>query len=358
MYRIELKALGGLVAEDMNAEQGVQGLPVRSIESTDLGFAQGDALRVEDVTRILHLSRNTVYKLARTGELPSYRVGRQMRFRYDDVRKRLEGAAADTLEAPSGQACPAEPGVVPVPADVFDEVPSWARGSIVVGGQDMVADVLANYMAGLGVKVLRSHTNDYMSLARMYAGGVHASVVSLWSEHDRAYNAPYLRTLLPGVPAIALRLFKRKVGLTVGAGNPLGIYEWSDLLKPGVVIANRERGAAARVLLDEKLKYLEARGDALAGYDRPAASELAQALMVSRGLAGVAVTTAKAAGKLKGMEFIPMQEGVVDLVVLKTPATAPFIKAARSLLRTAAFRSEFDGAMYDTHLMGEEIYEC
>ncbi len=348
------------MAEDTNAEHAVQGLPARPIESTDLGFAQGDALRVEDVTRILHLSRNTVYKLARTGELPSYRVGRQMRFRYDDVRRHLEGAVAGSGEGPAGScgSGTAEPGIVPVPADVLDEVPAWVRGSIVVGGQDMVADVLANYLAGLGVKALRSHTNDYMSLARMYAGGAHAAVVGLWSEHDRAYNAPYLRALLPGVPAVAFRLFKRKVGFTVGAGNPLGLYEWADLLKPGVVIANRERGAAARVLLDEKLKYLEARGDALAGYDRPAASELAQALMVSRGLASVAVTSAKPARQLKSVEFVAMQEETVDLVVLKTPATSTFIKAARSLLRTAAFRSEFDGSLYDTRLMGESVYEC
>ena len=340
------------MAENVDAADQAQVSPAQRIEATDLGFAQGDALRVEDVTRILHVSRNTVYKLARTGELPSYRVGRQMRFRYDDVRARLEGVAADQ-ETKAAVASRADE-----PSDVLDEVPSWMRGSIVVGGQEIVADMLANYLAGLGVKALRCHTNDYMSLARMYTGGAHAAVVGLWSERDCAYNAPYLRTLLPGVPAISFRLFKRKVGFTVAAGNPLGLYEWGDLLKPGVVIANRERGAGPRVLLDEKLKYLEARADVLAGYDRPAASELAQALMVSRGLANVAVTSAKSARQLRGLEFVPMQDETVDLVVLKTPATASFIKAARSLLRTAAFRSEFDAAVYETRLMGEPVYEC
>lgn len=346
------------MAENVNAADQAQALPAQRIEATDLGFAQGDALRVEDVTRILHVSRNTVYKLARTGELPSYRVGRQMRFRYDDVRARLESVAASQETKAAIASGADEPSDVPVPSDVLDEVPSWMRGSIVVGGQEIVADMLANYLAGLGVKALRCHTNDYMSLARMYIGGAHAAVVGLWSERDCAYNAPYLRTLLPGVPAISFRLFKRKVGFTVAAGNPLGLYEWGDLLKPGVVIANRERGAGPRVLLDEKLKYLEARADVLAGYDRPAASELAQALMVSRGLANVAVTSAKPARQLRGLEFVPMQDETVDLVVLKTPATASFIKAARSLLRTAAFRSEFDAAVYETRLMGEPVYEC
>lgn len=346
------------MAEDQMGAVEAAPTPQR-IESTDLGFAQGDALRVEDVTRILHLSRNTVYKLAREGELPFYKVGRQMRFRYDDVRRRLESNMPERPASPEDAAGPQQShDTVPVPADVLEELPAWAKGSVVVGGQDMAADVLANYLASLGVKALRSHANDYMSLARMYTGGGHAAVVGLWSERDAAYNTPYLRTFLPGVPAIAFRLFKRQVGLTVAAHNPLGLFEWGDLLKPEVVIANRERGAAARVLLDEKLKYLEARADALRGYDKPAASELAQALMVSRGLANVAITTGKPARQLRSLEFVPMQQETVDLVVLKTPGTEAFIKAARSLLRTAAFRSEFDPMLYDTRLMGEAVYEC
>ena len=112
------------MAENVNAADQAQALPAQRIEATDLGFAQGDALRVEDVTRILHVSRNTVYKLARTGELPSYRVGRQMRFRYDDVRARLESVAASQETKAAVASGADEPSDVPVPSDVFDEVPS------------------------------------------------------------------------------------------------------------------------------------------------------------------------------------------------------------------------------------------
>ena len=47
------------MAENIDAANQAQALPAQRIEATDLGFAQGDALRVEDVTRILHVSRNT-----------------------------------------------------------------------------------------------------------------------------------------------------------------------------------------------------------------------------------------------------------------------------------------------------------
>lgn len=352
-----------------------------NIVATDLAFAEGEALRVEDVVRILHLSRNTVYKLAREGTLPSFRVGRQIRFRYDDVRARLESTAAPLPAPPAAPPGPeGEPpdegapatsaavGTRPAAAlppldppnanELVDELPSWARGSVVVGGQSLAGDVLANYLSGLGVKVLRSHANAYASLARMYLGSCHAAVVDLWSERDRAYNTPYVRRFLPGVPAVAFRLFKQRVGFTVPARNPKGLATWNDLLKPGVQVANRERGAGTRVLLDEKLKYLEARGDRLGGYNRPVSSELAQALLVARGMADVAVTSEKPAQQVKGLSFVPLQDETSDLVVLNVPETAPFVKAVRSLLRTEAFRREFDPGLYDVRLMGEVVYEC
>lgn len=299
--------------------------------------------------RILHLSRNTVYKLAREGTLPSFRVGRQMRFRYEDVRARLEGSAAP---APREAAAGVDSN------ELVEEMPSWARGSLVVGGQSMAGDVLANYLSGLGVKVLRAHANAYVSLARMYLGSCHAAVVDLWSEADGAYNAPYFRRMLPGVSAVAFRLYKQRVGFTVPARNPHALLAWADLLDDGVRVANRERGAGTRVLLDEKLKYLEARADLIAGYDRPVASELAQALMVARGLADVALTSEKPFRRVKGLDFVPLQEETTDLVVLRTPETASLVKAVRSLLRTDAFREEFDATLYDTRLMGEVVYEC
>ena len=339
-------------------------LKSQSIALSDLSFADGDALRVEDVMRILHLSRNTVYKLARDGSLPSYRVGRQIRFRYEDVRIKLESTADVPTDQDAAQnersAHPAnpEPAHLAPASDVLDKLPTWARDSRIVGGQDMAADVLANYLASLGIKNLRSHDNAYVSLARMYMGTCDAAVVDLWSESERRYNAPYLRQMLPGVPSVLFRLYKRRIGFTVPARNPLGIRSWIDLIKPEISLANREHGSGPRVLLDEKLKYLEANCDAIEGYSRTVSSELAASLLVARGLANVAITSEKPFRQVKGLDFIPAQDEYVDLAILKTPQTKHLIQAVRSLLRTDAFRSEFDPSIYDTSLTGEIVYEC
>ena len=340
--------------------------PAETDELIDISMGKGEALRVEDVMRLLHLGRTTVYKMVREGELPSYRVGRQVRFRYDDIMTRVGGLPS---ERPSTASVPATTSVItpevepaqeefsgPYP-DVLDELPSWMRGSLVVGGEDMSADILANYLPGLGCKAVRSHANGYVSLARMYLGTVHAAAVSLWSGEEERYNLPFVRALLPGMPVIVMRLVRKRVGFTVRRKGSFAPAGWSDLLAPGVRIANRERGAEARVLLDEHMTYLEADPSGIAGYDKVVTSEFAQALLVARGMADVAVTSERPYRQMDGLDFIPLQDASCDLVIARTAQTAGLIRAARSLLRTEAFRSEFDASIYDTSTSGDVLYE-
>ena len=42
-------------------------------------------MNAEEVARYLHLGKNTVYQLAKTGKLASYHVGRKLKFTIEDV---------------------------------------------------------------------------------------------------------------------------------------------------------------------------------------------------------------------------------------------------------------------------------
>lgn len=44
-----------------------------------------DALTAEEVAKMLRVSKNSVYRLAQSGELASYRVGRKLRFTLCDI---------------------------------------------------------------------------------------------------------------------------------------------------------------------------------------------------------------------------------------------------------------------------------
>ena len=49
-----------------------------------------DALTAEEVAEMLRVSKNSVYRLAQSGELASYRVGRKLRFTLRDVEEYIQ----------------------------------------------------------------------------------------------------------------------------------------------------------------------------------------------------------------------------------------------------------------------------
>ena len=49
-----------------------------------------DALDAEEVAKMLRISKNSVYRLAQTGELPSYRVERKLRFTLQTSKRTRE----------------------------------------------------------------------------------------------------------------------------------------------------------------------------------------------------------------------------------------------------------------------------
>ena len=64
----------------------------------------------------------------------------------------------------------------------------------------------------------------------------------LWDAESDAYNAPFVRRLLPGRRVALLTLARRRLGLIVPPGNPAGLAGVADLARPGVRIVNRGRG--------------------------------------------------------------------------------------------------------------------
>lgn len=50
------------------------------------------ALAAEDVAHMLDVSKNTVYSLAKTGKLSSYKIGRKLRFTLEDVQAYIAGS--------------------------------------------------------------------------------------------------------------------------------------------------------------------------------------------------------------------------------------------------------------------------
>lgn len=297
-----------------------------------------EALTVEDVAEMLQVGRNTVYALKDKGELSSYKVGRKLRFTYADVqsyivRSKISGSAPASGSAPG------------------------TRERFVICGQDIILDVLSNYVSQTGVESLRAYIGSYDALADLYKDRAQVASSHLWDGETDEYNVSYVRKLLPGVPVVVVNLTYRMQGFYVAKGNPKGLHSWEDLLRSGIRLVNREKGAGSRVLLDEHVRLLGAEPRSIEGYDVETQSHIAVASMVARGRGDVAVGSEKIARQVEGIDFVPLQKERYDLVIKRENFDSRPVRAMMGILESGMLREEFAGlGGYDTSDMGRIMW--
>jgi putative molybdopterin biosynthesis protein len=310
-------------------------------------------LTTQEVADMLKIAKNTVYELIKRGELNSYKVGRKVRFSLGDVEEYI----TRSKNIKNGLIAEALKGLKP--ADTQTSTDSYGKG-FVICGQDLMLDVLTNYLESynIGVPALRSYIGSYSSLTALYNGTVQVASAHLWDGDTGQYNVPFVRRLIPGIPAVIIHLTCRVQGFYVATGNPKSIRTWSDLNRPDVTMINREKGAGSRVLLDEHLRLLGIPGSSVKGYSNETQSHLAVASTVARGEADVAVGSEKIACQVNGIEFIPLQKERYELVVKKEDLMSAPIQAILEILRSKRFKDEFrDIGGYDTSEMGSIVAE-
>jgi len=304
------------------------------------------ALSAQDVADMLGVSKNTIYNMIKKGELTSYKVGRKVRFTEDEVKafiNRQSKASQDTQQAASGFA-------------LTDGVQT--RNGFIICGQDIILDVLSNYMRSHGIPALRAFIGSYDALMLLYKNKVNVASSHLWDSATDEYNIPYIKRLLPGTSSVVIHLTYRMQGLYVQKGNPKNIKNWEDFGRDDITMINREYGAGSRVLLDENLKLLGIFGSSVKGYAVEGQTHLAVASSVSGGKADVAVGIEKIARQVDNIDFIPMKKERYDLVVKKEHINTSEIQTMMNIISSAAFKQEFGNiGGYDTLDMGKIIAE-
>jgi putative molybdopterin biosynthesis protein len=294
-------------------------------------------LTAEDVAKALRIKKYTVYELIKRGELPSSKVGKQLRVSRADIERYLaEGKTGRPRGGPGADG--GGPGADS--AGPFAEAPPR---QLIVSGQDKCLELLVDRIGSeTGSPVLRSYTGCYTSLVSLYLGKLSMAASHLWDAETDSYNYPFIRRLLPGVGAGALRLAGRMQGLYVQKGNPLGISGWQDLGRPGITMINREKGCGTRILLDQKLAALGIEAQSVAGYTRESASHLACAGIVAKGGASLGCGCEGGAADIAGVEFIPLQLEWYDLVFRLADRRSPAVEALRAYVDSGAFSEDLE----------------
>lgn len=273
-------------------------------------MTQSKLLTVQEVADILKIRKNTVYELIKRGDLPSKKVGKQIRISDADIEIYLKAPQA------AGSQNQQLPGAITI------ESPGRNSEKIILCGQDISLDIIANFISaqpGLP-SLLRSHAGSYNSLYSLYQGKSQIATAHLWDEKTGVYNYPYISKLVPGIPLTVIRLFGRLQGYYVLKGNPKNLSSWEDLRRDDLTVVNREKGSGTRVLLDEKLKSMSIDRNQLAGYNREFTSHLSVAGAVARGAGDFGLGSEHGGQQVSGIDFVPLHSEWYDMVFLSEMA--------------------------------------
>ena len=292
-------------------------------------MSQNKSLSTQEVADILHVSKSTIYDLIRKGEIHSYKIGRKVRFTQDDVdayiaRSRHEHSTQPVkrIDTHSTLLTPAEK----------------AEPELIISGQDVVLDILANYLNHSDVNTARSYLSSFEGLLSLYEGRVHVVACHLFD--GSGYNESYVKSLLPGIPAVLVNLSYRTQGFYVQKGNPKSIKGWEDLKREDISILNRRTGSSARILLDTQLRRMGISAAALKGYDKIMRSHLTMAAAIAEGEADLAIGTERISRQIEGIDFIPLMEERFDLVIKKEALDSVPVKKLIKILNSSEFAKE------------------
>jgi len=291
--------------------------------------SQNKSLSTQEVAQILHVSKSTIYDLIKKGEIHSYKIGRKVRFTQDDVDAYIARSRHEHSTRPVKNIDTHSTLLTPEK----EEEPE-----LIISGQDVVLDILANYLQQEGLSTARTYLNSFEGLLSLYQDNIHVAACHLFDGFD--YNASFVRSLMPGVPTVLVNISYRTQGFYVQKGNPRNIKGWSDLGREDITVLNRRVGSSARILMDVQLKRLGIQSAKVRGYERIMKSHLTMAAAIAAGEADVAIGTERISKQIENLDFIPLLEERFDLVIKKEMLETQAVQKLLKVLNDPSFRSE------------------
>ena len=292
-------------------------------------MAQNKSLSTQEVADILHVSKSTIYDLIRKGEIHSYKIGRKVRFTQDDVDAYIARSRHEHSTRPVRNIDTHSTLLTPQKKEAPE---------LIISGQDVVLDILANYLQQEGIHTARTYLNSFEGLLSLYQDNIHVAACHLFDGVD--YNTAFVRSLMPGIPAVLINVSYRTQGFYVQKGNPKNIRGWPDLGREGISVLNRRVGSSARILMDTQLKRLGIPASSVRGYDRIMKSHLTMAAAIAAGEADLAIGTERISRQIENLDFIPLLEERFDFVIKKEMMHTEAVQALLKVLKDPAFRRE------------------
>ena len=228
---------------------------------------------------------------------------------------------------------------------------------VAIGSHDLALDLLASHIRRFAPAVRLSSANvgSMGGLLALKRRDAHLAGTHLLDEATGEYNHAFLDRLLPGEDVLLINLSYRDQGFIVPAGNPQGLRDLADLVRPEVRFVNRQKGSGTRVLLDYHLKHRQIDPARIAGYEREEFTHMAVAAAVLSGAASAGLGILAAAHAL-GLDFVPLFQERYDLAIPRRHWESPLLAPLRQALASDEYRAAVTAlGGYDLRDIGREM---
>jgi putative molybdopterin biosynthesis protein len=240
---------------------------------------------------------------------------------------------------------------------LYRSIAEIERTILAIGSHDISLDIMAQYLAAEGRRLASANVGSLGGLVALRRGEAHLAGSHLLDPQTGDYNLTYIQQYLPGIPVRVVSLVGREQGLIVPNGNPKDIHVLEDLINPGILFVNRQRGAGTRILLDYHLDKIGLDHHDIHGYRQEEFTHLSVAAAVASGRADCGLGIAAAAHALD-LDFIPLLNERYDLVVPLKYAEDELLGPLWDLLTKDDFKKMVaDLPGYDVGVMGKIVAE-
>jgi len=229
---------------------------------------------------------------------------------------------------------------------------------IVGGSQD---DLLEWALRESGSALASLNEGTMRGVDRLTRGEVVATAIHFHGDElgGTAAGDPNIAAVraIPGLhDAVLVGVVRREQGLLVASGNPKQLQSLQDALASGAIVAMRQNGAGAQLLLEELLTRIGAAVKDLRRLEPPRLTGPDLAAAIRAGSADCGIAT-RAAANAAGLDFVPLLWESFDLLMRQRSFFRPAMQALIGFLRGERLKQRAaDLSGYDTTPAGQIRY--
>ena len=289
-------------------------------------------LTTSEAAEYLRLGERKLYELVTEGAIPCSKVTGKWLF----PRHELDLWVMSGLARPPGMILADPP---PIVGGSQDDLLEWSLRESGSG----LASLTEGTMRGV----------DRLQRGEVIATAIHFHANDLAANVERDANLAKVRTMPSLHDAVLVGIVRREQGFLVAPGNPKNLRTLSDVLGSGALMAMRQPGAGAQLLLDALLARAGASPKDLRRREAACLTgpDLAAAIRAGEADCGVAT---RAAARSAGLDFVPLLWENFDLLMRQRSYFRPAMQALIGFLggkRLKQRAAELGG--YDTSGAGQ-----